>query len=793
MAAAATAAAAPSLIAGHGQQRLVTERKTTHNGLKEWSLETARKKKTSPRRMLQQCRAQHGFFSSSSSRGGGKHSSSSRSPAMREEDAATLQEMTKLSDELFLLKGVLKQEGGDRGIGLDMRNRVDILYNRATMLKQSADRSVAAGGGRISVQLTATLRALQRELGSVENIVRLAMEAGPVTTFSAPKLNSRLQKQEEEEDDNDNDNHLQNQLREEEEVQNRRPKALNLLLPQENEDTPHVALKEQEQKGMRFEALIRESSVVEEEPAANVPPNPPTYTMTSPAAKDSSPLAAFKTEIERRVMEQLVGKRMMELQSTPLIDTGVVIGREASTAPATNDNSSTKAHILQEENLFLSMTDTQRRPLGMRTKRSDATSMEVDKLRAYLTAMQQEVSTLREKATRAELAEAKVRVEMATTTVPSEVHEQAVRVARKEITEARAQTAEVTSKLKEKEAMLMAVQKELMAEGESLVAKVRELSGELTKRVSAEDMEAAIKRAVKEVELELENALENGLALSHELEEKERQIVQLQEEWHLERSNLCAELASVRKSLATVEEERVSEKEQLQETQQKVHILEKKLSEVYQSVNDAEEERLKKQQAVLSTVRSLVLDMGRNEGISLSSDSQDGCEYSVSTIFSEEKVAALEKFFAILRVLIKQESQKMDTFAFALQQVLLNDRFSGETMTRDSKIKGAYEEESAISAMKPTITLCYETSWEYAYLHYCADSNQWTDLPGILMQNQSAADGRPFKVLHVSGSSLEFVLTDGNGSWDCPPAGGNYYIQNSGTFLLSSGVIQQGG
>jgi DNA gyrase/topoisomerase IV subunit B len=72
------------------------------------------------------------------------------------------------------------------------------------------------------------------------------------------------------------------------------------------------------------------------------------------------------------------------------------------------------------------MTDTQRRPLGMRTKRSDATSMEVDKLRAYLTAMQQEVSTLREKATRAELAEAKVRVEMATTTVPSEVHEQAV-------------------------------------------------------------------------------------------------------------------------------------------------------------------------------------------------------------------------------------------------------------------------------------------------------------------------------------------------------------------------------
>jgi hypothetical protein len=44
---------------------------------------------------------------------------------------------------------------------------------------------------------------------------------------------------------------------------------------------------------------------------------------------------------------------MMELQSTPLINTGVGMGREASTAPATNDNTSTKAHILQEENPFL--------------------------------------------------------------------------------------------------------------------------------------------------------------------------------------------------------------------------------------------------------------------------------------------------------------------------------------------------------------------------------------------------------------------------------------------------------
>ncbi len=61
---------------------------------------------------------------------------------------------------------------------------------------------------------------------------------------------------------------------------------MNLLLPQEKEDTSRVALKEQEYKGMWFEALICESSIVDEEPT-NVPPNVPTYTMSFLATKVS--------------------------------------------------------------------------------------------------------------------------------------------------------------------------------------------------------------------------------------------------------------------------------------------------------------------------------------------------------------------------------------------------------------------------------------------------------------------------------------------------------------------------
>ncbi len=66
-----------------------------------------------------------------------------------------------------------------------------------------------------------------------------------------------------------------------------------------------------------------------------------------------------------------------------------------------------------------------------------------------------------------------------------------VRVARKEITEAQAQTVEVTSKLKEKEAMLIAVQKELMAEGESLAAKVSSHLWAVSFEISAANCDSA--------------------------------------------------------------------------------------------------------------------------------------------------------------------------------------------------------------------------------------------------------------------------------------------------------------
>ena len=73
----------------------------------------------------------------------------------KEEDACTLVEMTTLVDDLFRLNEAVNE--ANKGIGADVRNRVDVLYNRATLLKYSADNMVAAGG-RVPVQLTATLK-----------------------------------------------------------------------------------------------------------------------------------------------------------------------------------------------------------------------------------------------------------------------------------------------------------------------------------------------------------------------------------------------------------------------------------------------------------------------------------------------------------------------------------------------------------------------------------------------------------------------------------------------------------
>lgn len=65
--------------------------------------------------------------------------------------------MATLVENLAKLNAMVNE--ANKGIGADVRNRVDVLFNRATLLKYSADRMVD-GGGRVPVQLAATLKVL---------------------------------------------------------------------------------------------------------------------------------------------------------------------------------------------------------------------------------------------------------------------------------------------------------------------------------------------------------------------------------------------------------------------------------------------------------------------------------------------------------------------------------------------------------------------------------------------------------------------------------------------------------
>ena len=102
--------------------------------------------------------------------------------------------------------------------------------------------------------------------------------------------------------------------------------------------------------------------------------------------------------------------------------------------------------------------------------------------------------------------------------------------------------------------------------------KVKELSGELSKRISAEEVEAAVNNAVHQMEKELENALKRAESLRVELETNEKLLKQLQREWDEERTSLRGALANVKGQLTELQMEQASDKAKLKEALERVII-----------------------------------------------------------------------------------------------------------------------------------------------------------------------------------------------------------------------------
>ncbi|KAI5078211.1 hypothetical protein GOP47_0005882 [Adiantum capillus-veneris] len=192
-------------------------------------------------------------------------SSAGSSDKRSEQESNGLEDVAMLFDSCEQLK-VIVDSSASSGVGTDMRNRVDHLLKRVRMLKQSAERAARGPGGRLPSQLIASLKALQREHGSLENILRLATEAGPVLI--------------------------------EEEGNNLENSGLAVVAQKADlsrsyvADTVDVELARGQDNGTPVEVL-----------------SGPKYVMSTPFREGSFQLSAVRAEIERRVMEQLSKKQ----------------------------------------------------------------------------------------------------------------------------------------------------------------------------------------------------------------------------------------------------------------------------------------------------------------------------------------------------------------------------------------------------------------------------------------------------------------------------------------------------
>jgi len=90
------------------------------------------------------------------------------------------------------------------------------------------------------------------------------------------------------------------------------------------------------------------------------------------------------------------------------------------------------------------------------------------------------------------------------------------------------------------------------------------------------------------------------------------------------------------------------------------------------------------------------------------------------------------------------------------------------------------------------IRLHVKSTWAQTYLHYSVDNGTWTSPPGMLM-GEDVYPG--FSTFVVTGSSLEFGINDGNGTWDSNN-GNNYKVSTTETglvdFTLENGVVKPG-
>nr|MCR5608469.1 hypothetical protein [Lachnospiraceae bacterium] len=96
-----------------------------------------------------------------------------------------------------------------------------------------------------------------------------------------------------------------------------------------------------------------------------------------------------------------------------------------------------------------------------------------------------------------------------------------------------------------------------------------------------------------------------------------------------------------------------------------------------------------------------------------------------------------------------------------------------------------------LSKKSSNTTTIYYKGYDKPYIHYCVEGQNWTNVPGFAMNEDTSLDGYTHKyTIDLSNSSKVYVcFNDGNGNWDS--GNGQNYTFEKGVYTYSNGKLKK--
>ncbi|GAQ79326.1 hypothetical protein KFL_000280310 [Klebsormidium nitens] len=467
-------------------------------------------------------------------------------------------------------------QNGDAGNqpSTEVREKSEGLLHRLVSLQHFAEQH-SWPDGELPVQVVATMRALSRELGSLENIVRLANDSGATVTRSRGSPGSLVPS-----------SFPSKAPLPVVAVNNRRK-----LQTTRSQEVQHEAVKggQGEEEGGFHRSPDSQSSSSRSVEGSE-------YAVSAPAGKGASPLAAFRKEIERRVIEQLSSKLELPApvkvdrsmgpvmpagtvqapseQRQPwteqddwawsgesILDTGLADRRKAEFDLGPSENvraessysASTSGSESWKHQQYVKGTEIIRQQKikamedEVRTAESERLKLELHRMEAELKSAESSTGRVRIKELESKVRQLELELSRS---VPLSIHDEVVKKLQGTVSELRGRIRELEGFVRERESMITVVSNNLIAERDVVVKK---LTAELSKRVTTDEVERAVASAVDSVRAELSHAQNEVRQFASALERREEELQERMHAWEGEKRAVNDELEATIKRMVAVE------------------------------------------------------------------------------------------------------------------------------------------------------------------------------------------------------------------------------------------------